>query len=260
MSHSPTVSTEGDCPFMKLPLELRQTIWRYALATDNGVIALCQSDKKRFISRDLETPMNRISEICRQFQNDARFLELGVNDLWCQHKEGQDLVELLKMSDKYTKHLSFKVIYYPIWGFAFPPTKDILHGLLAYAKGNEKISIDIRLFRWYITDQRPKFIREFVKFGIGLRRAIRGIKFGPVDCGLSVEKAWRFGKPLSDMNVPGVRFWPRELALNDDQLMKVRSACKIVGFKKVLMHYSIDSEKAIENLMEEVKDWYKNGI
>ena len=34
---------------------------------------------------------------------------------------------------------------------------------------------------------------------------------------------------------------------------------KVRCFKKVLRNYSIDAGIAIENVMEEVRDWYENG-
>ncbi|KAH7399638.1 hypothetical protein BKA66DRAFT_565702 [Pyrenochaeta sp. MPI-SDFR-AT-0127] len=248
------------CHLKKLPLELRQMIWRYTLTTANKEVALCRSKTTLFMSSDLTKKLNRINETCKDFRNDARFLELAVNDLLVVYKEGPDLLQLLNRSHVYLKRFQRRVEYGSSGGPTSNPTKEILHGLLRYAKATENINIDIIVWNWNLEGQSPLLMREFVLFGFGLRRAIRGIEFGRRACTNSIVSAWRMNEPLSKMNVPQVKLWPRKEVLNDSLWKKVRCACNVKAFGEVRRCYNVDTDVALDSIIADIKGWYKNGI
>ncbi|KAI4907606.1 hypothetical protein J4E90_009635 [Alternaria incomplexa] len=252
----------GESALLQLPPEIRQDIWRYVL-DDPGTIAISvPKDGKSFLqdpARD-NAPYNRISEICKEFSREARYLEMSINHLRVEEDRGLHLVRVLNLSDAFLDRTMRTVTYMSSWGPERTPRLPVLHGLLKYAKKNEHVRIDIKLDRWSLVNAKPISIREgFVRFGMGLSKAFRGAKEGSNDDTIFVEKFWRSNAKLEEVDAHNVRFWPKDGELSEKDWGKVKSACAVKPFKKVISGYGVSDKEALDNLMLVLRSYYAKG-
>ncbi len=262
----------GENHFFCLPEELRQIIWKYALTTECGGVGLFKQENGHMIicggrtGTDMKTPFNRILEVCKTFALEWMFMELFTNHLYVDHLGRHVLLKLLRVSQSLLAKTKREVTYMSPWGM-YTPSPELLYDLLAFGKQNPKTTINIWLMRWRLLGLKPNDIREFVKFGRGLRQAIRGGNCGVKAMFSPVVKSWRSGRKLEEINVPNVRFFPAKEDLkgnvdvmSEKEWNKVRAACSVKVFKDHLRGYDFSKGDAIAKLVTDVKDYSNNGI
>ncbi|KAI4644815.1 uncharacterized protein J4E79_010950 [Alternaria viburni] len=247
---------------LDLPAELRQAVWRYVLAGPGSLVISSPKDGKVVI-QDVageRTPYNRIAEIHKAFGNEAKFLELSLKHLLAKPREGLYLVNVLELSDSCLDRKLRKVTYQTNWGPDLLPRREVLHGLLMYAKKNAHVKMNIELNNWYLKKAGAYIIREkFVRFGIGLRRAIRGINVGTFEESAWIVYKWRGNKTVEELNAPNVSFWPAQEELTDKEWNKVKTAIGVKSFKGIMSGCGVRGPQDLDVIVELLKSYYLKG-
>ena len=258
------------CGFFKLPTEIRRMVWNHVLLAPGRKVVQTRAsidDDKRIISINQEKPWNRIHEVCKLLKADARHMELVVNDLHVPiyDTEANFLLNLLHITQPILKNTLRKVVLERLWGPSHEPPKEILHGLLDFARENDRVQIHIKMKDWYLFDQRPiqapsrLDFRLFVRFGLVLRESFR-TKRHPV-CFFESINVWREGRKSAHVSVPNMKFFPRHEEEWDDKYEKtLRLACRVKPFQVYMTLLSQDKTVAEKMLVEAVDKWYKEGV
>ncbi|KAI4673381.1 uncharacterized protein J4E88_008994 [Alternaria novae-zelandiae] len=261
----------GENRFSELPVEIRQMIWKYALTTDHGTIGTFKQENGNVVicggrSYDMETPVNRIFEVCKAFKIEHLYMELFYNHLYVDYTGSKVLMNVLRASKSVLKETKRQVTYMTNWRMYVAPP-NLLDDLLVYGKENPNITINLPVWGWRLRSMQPNDIRDFIQFGCDLRHAIRG-NGGDKARFSSVAKMWRGSRELADIDVSNVRFFPlmdvkgneREV-WSEGEWNKVKNACSVKAFKDYLRGYDRFSKSdALDKLVADVKDYHRNGI
>ncbi|KAI4948614.1 hypothetical protein J4E86_007962 [Alternaria arbusti] len=252
----------GECHIFRVPVELRQTIWGYALDNNGENVLLSKQKGTSITDGHSRMAINRINEVHRDFADEATHFELRYNTLVCT--DVGKFVKLIEM-DKTRLRLCLRhVVLRTAWGMSplvFGKTKDI-HSILAYAKSNLAATIQVRLDFWTFKGVLAKDMLSFVGFGRGIREAVRGqrsIMCWPGDSGMLGH--WQGVPKAHGLNAGNVRFFPSEEVFDEAAFrFQVSLALrKTVTFRHALTPYHMWRPTAIEKLVEDVRGWYENG-
>ncbi|KAF2846809.1 hypothetical protein T440DRAFT_521415 [Plenodomus tracheiphilus IPT5] len=173
---------------------------------------------------------------------------------------GQELVNLLRASERHIKNQKRKIIFLSGWSQFKKPDQAILRPLFAQAKANEKLTIEVRLVTWSLDGRSPDGIRSFMKLGLVLLRAFRDEKLGPRSNYQPVEQVWRADQKLEDINLPNVKLYPGHVDLDEKFLRKVKKACSIRPFQAFTREFAALSCDGPDVMVAAIKEWHANGI
>ncbi|KAI4701721.1 hypothetical protein J4E81_003461 [Alternaria sp. BMP 2799] len=207
--------------------------------------------------------LNRITEVHREFADEATNFELRHNTLVCT--DVGKFVRLIEMDKKRLQLCLRQVILGTEWGMSplvFLKTKD-LHSILAYAKSNMAAAIQIRLDFWKFKDVRAKGMLLFVAYWRGIREAVRGqrsIMCWPGDSGML--RQWQGVSKVSGLDADNVKLFPDENVFDEAafRLEVSEALVKTATFHRALLSYRLYAPTAAEMLVRDLRSWYEEGV
>ncbi|KAH4611331.1 hypothetical protein HBI17_027270 [Parastagonospora nodorum] len=250
----------GACLILRLPPEVRDRIWTYALmhasAKDRLALEQPRSDGYTMITGDLKRPWNLIRCIHSKLRQDARLLEFASNSLICSN--GPALIKLLR-APEIVSWLR-KLIFIPVWGWGKWPEQEVLSSIANFARLVPDCRIKVVPYLWCIKDSKPTSVRNYVKMGIVLQRAVR-VKGGrKMQAVVNAVEHLRAGWTVEDLDCANIRFYPFKDAIDTTKSLKL--ACRSKVMDPILIWYvGEDGKKEAEHMIKaDILRWLKEGI
>jgi len=153
-----------------------------------------------------------------------------------------------------------KLVFIPTWGWGKWPEQEVLSSIVNFARLVPDCRIKVVPYLWFIDDSKPEAIRDFVKMGIALRRAMRVDGGRRMPAVVDAAKRLRAGRTVGDLDCANIKFYPSRNTA--DMPRSLHLACRTKAMHPTLVWYvGEDGKKEAEQMIKaDILRWMEEGI
>jgi hypothetical protein len=245
--------------FMDLAAEVRLIIIEYALMTSAPMIFLVKFEEcSRFYNNAFAgRAINQIQDVSKQLRVESEYVEMKSHKVVA---DGPDFVELIRMTkgrfQAFVREVTLTPFREPYFRYK-NPDEFVLHPLIDLCLSHKHARVQVRLHDLNFNGKGSRTISTFLNLATVIMQALRGKGKYLYSSGSEMVAKWQRRKSIEQLNAQHLLFFPCDKVLDEQRFRSLFKRIRADQQDFIFQHFGLNS---LNELIEEVQDWYNSGL